>query len=178
MSYDHDRVIWGYSIPPDVKPIRWFKLLLLQEKDLDPEIQVSEILLDARKRLTEANKTVVDVIADYLGALWSHVLGQIERARSKSVLEALAFHVVLTVPAIWPDYARRDMKEAARKAGILDDRLAGPTTLSFAPEPEAAALASLLDRGPYSKTGEVYMVCDAGGGTAVCHCVFLDRGIL
>jgi molecular chaperone DnaK (HSP70) len=59
------------------------------------------------------------------------------------------------------------MKEAADKAGILDDRLAGLTTLSFAPEPEAAALASLFESKPSIDAGDVFVICDAGEGTVV-----------
>jgi hypothetical protein len=167
LFYEHDRAVWGYSIPPHAEPLRWFKLLLLRDADLTPELQRSEILLRGRKVLGEMNKTVTDAIADYLGGLWRHILGTIERARSKSVIGALTFHVVITVPAIWPDYARKDMMEAARKAGIFNDRAAGDTTLAFAPEPEAAALASLWDRAPDLELGDVYMICDAGGGTVV-----------
>jgi len=39
------------------------------------------------------------------------------------------------------------MKAAVEKAGILDIRRVGPTTLDFAPEPEAAALATLAEPG-------------------------------
>lgn len=114
-------------------------------------------------------KTATEVIADYLHGFWGHILDTIERARSKTVLEALTFHVVITVPAIWPDYAREAMREAARSAGIMDERPAGLTTLAFAPEPEAAALATLVGSRSTIKTGEVYMVCDAGGGTVVSN---------
>jgi hypothetical protein len=59
------------------------------------------------------------------------------------------------------------MTDAARKAGILRDRDAGPTTLIFAPEPEAAALATFADKAlhPFLKAGEAHIICDAGGGT-------------
>jgi molecular chaperone DnaK (HSP70) len=53
--------------------------------------------------------------------------------------------VVITLPAIWPHYAQARMRKAARDAGILDDHVAGPTTLRFISEPEAAAIATLQD---------------------------------
>ncbi|KAF5132941.1 hypothetical protein E5D57_003563 [Metarhizium anisopliae] len=59
------------------------------------------------------------------------------------------------------------MEQAAKMAGILDDRSAGQTILTFAPEPEAAALSTLTEPGRKTKAGEVYLVCDAGGGTVV-----------
>lgn len=140
----------------------------MRDADLTPEMRRSGILLRTRKMLEEMKKTATDVIADYLKGMWRHILGTIERARSKSVIGALTFHVVLTVPAIWPDYTRNTMMEAAGKAGIFDGRAAGETTLAFAPEPEAAALASLWDRAPDLKLDYVYIICDAGGGTVVC----------
>ncbi|MCJ1345236.1 hypothetical protein MMC31_003442 [Peltigera leucophlebia] len=157
--------MWGYAIPPDADPIRWFKLLLLREEDLTAELRGSEFLLRARKVLRESQKTATDLIADYLGALWKHILDTIHKARGKSVIDAMTFHVVITVPAIWKDYARQGMEKAARKSGIRDPRLAGPTTLTFAPEPEAAALASLCESGRSINVGDVFVICDAGGGT-------------
>ncbi|KAJ4329089.1 hypothetical protein N0V84_000448 [Fusarium piperis] len=67
----------------------------------------------------------------------------IARDRGESVIEAYQFHVAITVPAIWKDYARQDLEKAVKNAGILDRRTAGKTILTFAPEPEAAALSTL-----------------------------------
>lgn len=117
--------------------------------------------------LKEIDKTAVDVVGDYLGALWKHVLETIYKARGEHVIDAMVFHVVITVPAIWKDYARQAMGEAARKAGILETRVAGPTTLDYVPEPEAAALATLGEGRRQWNTEDVFMICDAGGGTVV-----------
>lgn len=167
LVYENDEVVWGYDIPEDAEPIRWFKLLLLRDEDLSPELRRSAYIRQGREKLLEIGKSAVDVIADYLRALSQHILETIENARGESVLEALRFHIVLTVPAIWKGYARQSMREAARKAGLLDSRPAGPTTLAFAPEPEAAAFATLCEPGRTVKKDEVYVICDAGGGTVV-----------
>ena len=167
LFYEHKSFMWGYTIPPDADPIRWFKLLLLREDDLAPQVRGSEFILRGRKMLRESGKIATDLIGDYLRALWKHILETIYKARGKSVIEAMAFHVVITVPAIWKDYARQGMEEAATKAGILTARTAGPTTLAFAPEPEAAALATLCEGGRRFDAGDVFVVCDAGGGTVV-----------
>jgi actin-like ATPase involved in cell morphogenesis len=45
--------------------------------------------------------------------------------------------------------------------------MAGETQLSVVTEPEAAALSTILDRYDSVKAGNVYVVCDAGGGTVV-----------
>lgn len=167
LFYEDERLMWGYTIPPDADPIRWFKLLLLREEDLTPQLRESEFLLRARKIIRESQKTATDLTADYLRALWRHILEIIHKARGDSVMGALTFHVVITVPAIWKDYARQSMEEAARKSGILEIRPAGPTTLAFAPEPEAAALTSLYESRPSINVGNVFVICDAGGGTVV-----------
>ncbi len=159
--------MWGYEVPSDADPVLWFKLLLLREEDLEEDLRQSDYYIRAKRKLRELNKTPTDIIADYLRALWQHTLNTIHKSRSKFVIAALAFHVVITVPAIWKDYARTSMQEAAAKAGILDHRSAGPTTLSFVPEPEAAGLVTLCEYGEMLKTDDVYVICDAGGGTVV-----------
>lgn len=169
LFYEDGQTSWGFDIPLDVEPIRWFKLLLLKDEDLQPEIRESEFVLRSRKALRKLGKSPVDVIADYLRVLWGHIQDTITKSRGKSVVNALTFHVVLTVPAIWKQYARQDMEKAARQAGIMNTRFVGPTQLTFAPEPEAAALSTLFERGDESKAGDVYIICDAGGGTVVWH---------
>ncbi|KAG5806493.1 hypothetical protein H9Q74_007373 [Fusarium xylarioides] len=164
LYYEDGKISWGFEIDSDIDPIKWFKLLLLKEEDLSPELRSSEFLLRARKMMRENDKTAIDLISDYLRMIWNHTLETINKDRG-SVVEALQFHVVITVPAIWKDYARQDMTEAAKKAGILDRRNAGETKLTFAPEPEAAALSTLCEPGRGTKSNEVYLVCDAGGGT-------------
>lgn len=167
LFYEDDEIMWGYEIPIDGDPIRWFKLLLLKDEDLDDDVRRSEFILRGRRMLKENNKTPIELIADYLRMLWQYTLEHINKARGESVVDALKFHVVITVPAIWKGYARQSMEEAARQAGIFERRPAGDTTLSFAPEPEAAALSTLSEPGRSPKKGDVYMICDAGGGTIV-----------
>ncbi|KAI8289963.1 hypothetical protein K4K60_007210 [Colletotrichum sp. SAR11_57] len=165
LFYEYGQVMWGYDIPLDADPIRWFKLLLVKDEDLTKELRNSEPLVHARKFVDETEKKPVELIADYLRALFEHTLYVIRKARGQSVLDALRFHVVITVPAIWQDYARQDMEQAAEMAGIMDSRPAGQTKLTFAPEPEAAALSTLYESGRNLNKGDVFVICDAGGGT-------------
>ncbi len=171
LCYDDDsqRPTWGYDIQPDGDPVRWFKLLILKTEDMAPEARDSEFLIRGRRMMKDSGKSAIDFIADYLRALWAHILDMINKARGEAVIDAMTFHVVITVPAIWKSYARQYMEEAARKAGILDLRTAGPTKLTLAPEPEAAALSTLCEQGGRVKPGDVYVICDAGGGTVVSN---------
>ncbi|KAJ5940218.1 hypothetical protein N7516_000386 [Penicillium verrucosum] len=141
------------------------KLLLLKKEDMWKDLRDSDQIVKARKLLLDLGKTPEDCIADYLRALWKHTLKMIRKGHADYLIESLQFHVVLTVPAIWKDYARTAMQEAAKRAGILDRRSAGETTLVLAPEPEAAGLTALLEYGTAIKPGDVYVICDAGGGT-------------
>jgi hypothetical protein len=164
---DDEEPAWGYEIPSDAEPFRWFKLLLLHSEDLDAELCNSDFVIRARRMLEESGRKTVDLVADYLRLLWEHIMSTIEKARGETVVEALPIHIVITVPAIWKGYARQAMKDSVREAGILDFRLAGATKLTFAPEPEAAALSTLIEQGSGVRPGNVYLICDAGGGTVV-----------
>ncbi|KAJ5186287.1 purine and uridine phosphorylase [Penicillium cf. viridicatum] len=152
-------------VPNDVEALQYFKLLLLREGDIEDKLRESIEFGRTKRILRESGITAEDCIADYLRAIWKHTLETIRQARPKYGIKALKFYVVLTVPATWKDYARNAMQRAASKAGILDYRKAGPTSLTFVPEPVAAGLAALVDRGAYVESGNVFVVCDAGGGT-------------
>lgn len=155
------------GIPADADPVRWFTLLLLREEDLSEELRQTQSVMRARKMLRTTGKSATDLIADYLRALWQHILETIHKARTASAVAAHIFQVIITVPAIWKDYARNGMEEAAKKAGILEPHLAGPMALTFAPEPEATALATLSEREREGEVSHVYLICNAGGGTVV-----------
>lgn len=161
------QIAWGYGIG-DEEPIKWFKLLLLDDEDIDSAQKNSKQLKRARKLLSRAKKSPVQAVADYLQLLWQHAIANIVRDFTEIVVESLPFRVVITVPAVWTTKAKEKMKQAAKRAGILNDRgLAGKTTLHFVSEPEAAALATFddLKTRPNFRVGDTFVVCDAGGGT-------------
>ena len=125
--------------------LQWFKLLLLNDEDLPAHLRNAEQLARAREILLLSGKTAEDVISDYLGRLWEHVIGSVSRQLGKTLVDRMPFRVVLTVPAIWKPYACKKMNDAARRAGIVVDRDCGPTSLKFVTEPECAARATLAD---------------------------------
>ncbi|KAE8359145.1 actin-like ATPase domain-containing protein [Aspergillus caelatus] len=75
---------------------------------------------------------------------------------------------VLTVPAVWSDKAKDGTRLATSAAGFpLSD-------ISLVSEPEAAALHCLSVMKPNTiQSGDVIVVCDAGGGTVdlISYCV-------
>ncbi|KAK1976354.1 hypothetical protein LZ30DRAFT_603637 [Colletotrichum cereale] len=162
-------VSWGYDIPIDETPdaMRWFKLLLVDKADLPDNLRHSSQIAAAKKAVKAANKDPVDVISSYIRRLWNHSVECITISAGDELVKMCKFNVVITLPAIWPDYAKARMRRAAENAGILEKRSAGKTTLDFISEPEAAALATMRDLAgrPNIKVGDHFVVCDAGGGT-------------
>ncbi|KAI1409418.1 actin-like ATPase domain-containing protein [Hypoxylon sp. FL1857] len=167
IHYGQDGTTWGYATPLAVEPIQWFKLLLVNEDDLADHLKDSPQLAQAKQMLSDAGKSAIEVVADYLMHLWNHALENVRRSVGKRTLDRTPFQVVLTIPAIWKAYAVARMRRAAKQAGILADRACGQTTLSFVTEPEAAALATFSDmrRRPDVETGDAFIVADCGGGT-------------
>ncbi|KAI8679514.1 hypothetical protein NCS57_00229600 [Fusarium keratoplasticum] len=153
---------WGYQVEPSMeKSIKWLKLLLLNED----EIQYDEIRnwrIRQGQRLHELGTTAVDVVSTFLRKIWSHTLNRLKVVLAFSLLP---LRVAITVPAIWPPYAERAMRQAAQMAGILDKRDAGETLLRLVQEPEAAGLHFLLEMQPDVHYGDSFVVCDAGGSS-------------
>ncbi|KAM5343504.1 hypothetical protein ACJ41O_012041 [Fusarium nematophilum] len=165
--YDIDSGKWGYEVTPDMTPMKWFKLLLLNSKDIArEEIRNSEQMKQARQQLSRNSKglTAVQVVGYFLRELWNHTYAML-----KTMLDVdnLPLRVAITVPAIWPPYAQAAMREAAAIAGIDKKRPIGITTLDLVQEPEAAGLSIMFERSglPEIQKGETFVVCDAGGGT-------------
>lgn len=139
----------GHEIPETSDPLQWFKLLLVREEELPEDMRDSghiKKVKDARKRLEIEKKSIEDVVADYLRFLWNHTTAAIEASETQAVVRATPYVVVLTFPAIWKPDAVQRMRDAAKKAGILEPRgRAGETELYTVEEPEAAALATYAD---------------------------------
>lgn len=161
---------WGYLVSKQSDPIRWFKLLLLDEQDLKQDVRKSPYLTEARSMLRShprySGDGIIDLIAQFLKELWEHSLQDIGK---QVEVDRLPLRVAVTVPVIWPSYARSRLKEAAKRAGIEQPWLIGKTRLTLVEEPEAAALCTLHERRQYPEieVGETFIVCDCGGGTVV-----------
>ncbi len=150
---------WGYLVSKDADPIRWFKLLLLETKDLkrdmmDPSVPLEDSREKLRKHSGSEPGAVIGLIAGFLQKLWEHTL---EEIKHEVDIDLLPIKVAITVPAIWPLYARQKMEEAAKRAGILKPRRVGTTKLILVEEPEAAAVSTLFDRRAYPEI-EVHLL--------------------
>ncbi|KAK7415518.1 hypothetical protein QQX98_005872 [Neonectria punicea] len=204
IHYGSEDTTWGFGIPLDKDGLQWFKLFLLEEKDVPEDVSTSSQLHEARQLMFEANKSTIDTISSFLLSLWRHSIDNIKHSHGAEWFNKCKLHVVITMPAVWPHYAQQQMKRAAEMSGILSHRSCGKTTLSFVSEPEAAALATMKDfsRRSIAEAGDTIVVCDAGGGTVdlityvielvdpfvvkecvkgeggLCGAVFLDEGFI
>ncbi|KAJ4187529.1 hypothetical protein NW755_007022 [Fusarium falciforme] len=76
--YNIDSGKWGYQVTPDMEPVKWFKLLLLNDDDLNKvehrDIKDSKQLKEARSQLQEHpdKPTALDIVGIYLKKLWDH----------------------------------------------------------------------------------------------------------
>jgi len=147
ISYDdYDKPAkWGFGLHASDNPVCWAKLLLSPLSLSTLNTQEEKVVEATRRHLKEMGKTVVEVIGDYLRFLWSHILERLRVRLTAPVLDNMVLKVVLTVPAIWDHNAQQKMRNAARLAGILDDRACGKTEMSLIAEPAAAALATYYD---------------------------------
>ena len=136
---------WGFGIPENSKPLEWFKLLLLDESSIPPDVNKSEKMVEARKRLKESGKTAEEVVTKYLELLWNHALTEMKNVYPATAIDGQPLLVVLTHPAIWSFPAQYKLKQCAIDAGITTYRPAGETKLYLYPEPEAASLAIMDD---------------------------------
>ncbi|KAK2606147.1 hypothetical protein QQS21_003430 [Conoideocrella luteorostrata] len=150
-------VKWGYTVPSNAEAVQWFKLLLLNKKDVDPDVYWCSQFCQAREMLDDSDENAVQMVASFLKPLWFHAIKSIKEELGEELLLRCQFHVIMTLPAIWPQYAQQRMEEAAKIAGILTKRSCGSTVLRFISEPEAAALATIKDLSKRS-TIEVRML--------------------
>ncbi|GAB5589435.1 hypothetical protein Unana1_04335 [Umbelopsis nana] len=108
--------------------------------------------------------TIVDVISDFLREFHDHLLFEMSRGIAREFKQD-SFRYCLTVPAMWSDRAKALMRESAIIAGLIketDHR----DRLMLISEPEAAAIYCEKKCDQFNlKSGDKFMICDAGGGT-------------
>ncbi|KAI9312722.1 hypothetical protein BX666DRAFT_1985910 [Dichotomocladium elegans] len=108
--------------------------------------------------------TIVDAIADYLRGFHEHVANELRKGFASNYSQH-QYRYCLTVPAMWSDKAKSTMREAAIKAGLIDEQ-DHRNRLLLISEPEAAALYCEKKCDQFNlRHGDRFMICDAGGGT-------------
>ncbi|PVH69876.1 actin-like ATPase domain-containing protein [Cadophora sp. DSE1049] len=76
-------------------------------------------------------------------------------------IDSTPIEYILTVPAVWSDKAKSDTLWCASQAGF-----GAMDKIRLITEPEAAAVYTFTTLPEYSvKKGEIFITCDAGGGT-------------
>ncbi|KAH7380827.1 hypothetical protein BKA64DRAFT_749560 [Cadophora sp. MPI-SDFR-AT-0126] len=158
---------WGNKIQQKSHRVAWTKLLLDETQKEKREMLMRDLELERSHTLSEKShndliKEPVDIISDFLGGVRKHVETALE-IRFGSILRNLRREVVITVPAVWSDKAKNQTYKAVCNAGFNTEKI------SMITEPEAAAIYALreLEDGPFNniKSGDHFVVCDAGGGT-------------
>ncbi|KAL8649970.1 MAG: hypothetical protein Q9226_005344 [Calogaya cf. arnoldii] len=161
IQYGPDGAInWGNRIRHDAQRHQWFKLELDPEKP-QPLVNLATDYPDEKAAPPGYNQAPEKLVSDYLTALREHVEGVLQSSLERSIIATTPIEYIITVPAVWSDAAKNKTRDCAELAGMgsADD-------LKIISEPEAAAIYA-LQKMPKSSLdlGDVFVVCDAGGGT-------------
>jgi len=117
------------------------------------------------------NKTVVEVLADFLAYLLECASSFIQETHANgthlwaSVKEEI--HFILSHPNGWEGAQQAEMRKASVLAKLIPDTTAGQARLSFVTEGEASLHFAVHNGLPIGvmDDGEGVVIVDAGGGT-------------
>ncbi|KAI5302178.1 hypothetical protein KEM56_000946, partial [Ascosphaera pollenicola] len=139
-----------------VMQLRFFKLYL------DPEGSYGNGSLNMQA--LPPGKGPINVISDYLHELHTAAVASMRKTLGEIYdREQDNIKYFLTVPAIWDDAAKANMRMAAAEAGLVENK--DDRRLSLISEPEAAALFCVKNRLLSLKKHDAILVVDCGGGT-------------
>jgi molecular chaperone DnaK (HSP70) len=140
---------------------KWFKMDLRF-------VEAGQSVDDIYAKASNGQETtkLIDVIVKSLEFIMRDAMDRINGTLTKlTQLTPHAIVWVLTVPAIWTDFGKHFMREAAFRAGLVDSQLSDKLILCL--EPEAAAVQVLFDdNADLIEDGCQFMIVDCGGGTA------------
>lgn len=126
---------WGFGAEMEDTRLSCVKLLLEPDKTYFKE-PLKVTIAEINSILQDIEKTAEEVVRDYLSHLWEYSKSYIRKTYPE--FETIyKLTVILTVPAIWSQEAKKSTLKAAMDAGIKDVKLRS--------EPEAAALATLTE---------------------------------
>lgn len=158
------------NLDATLKRSKQLKLLLALLGTADESFGINDLRLDQEYEDPEdappgyPGRSHVDIIADYLTQVRKAVWQRLVRQYGASLLASLKKELVITVPAVWSDRAKDLTLQAVKRADFKAD------IISLVPEPEAGAVYTLkcMTEGVHKeevKVGDMFVVCDAGGGT-------------
>jgi molecular chaperone DnaK (HSP70) len=152
---------WGYQVKDTEPKYQWFKLSLDPSWRNDSSNLVNKYPAPIAASFLDAKQTD-NLVVKYLTALREHserTLAQ-KFEEASNVLKRVDREYIITIPAVWSDAAKKRTRSCAEKAGLgVGD------SLHVITEPEAAALYQLVHHVPSKlKTGDTFVLCDAGGG--------------
>ncbi|CAM9149814.1 unnamed protein product [Ectocarpus sp. 8 AP-2014] len=138
---------------------RWFKVDLCKSGHGQTSVQ------GVLTKSSSGRHTVplLHVMKASLGYFKNDILRFLSDTRGRSI-DATEVTWVITVPAIYDDFAKRFMRQAAHGAGMIDR--VDSVRLRLCLEPEAACLAVTTDDNPLTceDEGKHMMIVDCGGG--------------
>ncbi|CAM9221182.1 unnamed protein product [Ectocarpus sp. 12 AP-2014] len=144
----------------DVALFRWFKLDLCETAP--GQTSVERVMTKS----SSGRHTVplLHVMKTSLSYFKDDILRFLSSTRGRDV-DATEVTWVITVPAIYDDFAKRFMRQAAHGADMIDR--VDSVRLRLCLEPEAACLAVTTDDNPLTceAEGKHMMIIDCGGGT-------------
>ncbi|KAL7922154.1 hypothetical protein ACQKWADRAFT_327223 [Trichoderma austrokoningii] len=150
---DLQKFTWGGNVEPQAESISGFKLLLDPSQSRPayvPGINIAE-------ELQQLPKTPIEITADFIGAIHKHAIEEISKKFPKDYVRLCRKEYIFSVPAVWSDAAKHATLKAAEMAGL--------TPVQLVKEPQAAALWTTKKLNVALNSGDVFVVCDAGGGT-------------
>ncbi|EED14402.1 Hsp70 family chaperone, putative [Talaromyces stipitatus ATCC 10500] len=143
LRYTPQGIEWGFQIPHSVERNYWFKLGLEENKES-----------------VNWQKSAEELTTGFLNEIYKHIIYTLEQKIGAVVLRAVPIEFCLTVPAIWSEAAKEKTLKACQKAGLKSSEI----MLISEPIPAAISVPHELDFTTL-KTGDWFVVCDAGGGT-------------
>ncbi|KAL9609803.1 MAG: hypothetical protein Q9167_005457 [Letrouitia subvulpina] len=160
IQYVNEGYKWGFHIPDVAPRHHWFKLGLDSSQSVSSS-DLANQYPDTKAALSDSTQTPEMLTIDFLTAIRKHAEIVLEQKLPASVYSTTSIEYIIAVPAVWSEAAQAKTRTCAEKAGLGEG-----TALHIISEPEAAAVYSMHIMDPHGiRTGDTFVLCDAGGGT-------------
>lgn len=137
------KCLWGFQILDSMPRMQWIKLGLAPDQKLGIGSRLSSTYTDCCRVPVPYHSSPEKVVTDYLRSFREHII-QVLRSKVGRSFDHTALEFVITVPAMWPDWAKAKTLSCAEEAGF------GKTSkIRIISEPEAAAMHALRASNPH-----------------------------